>query len=63
MPLPNMDFPGIPQELIDMAVAKMSLNNSGASSPFDFSFNGLDVLRPPSPVRTEDNSIASRYTI
>jgi hypothetical protein len=45
-----------------MAVANMSLNDS-AINPFDFSFRLDTSLHPPSPVRPEDNSTASRYTI
>ncbi|XP_045031038.1 uncharacterized protein LOC123473777 [Daphnia magna] len=42
-----------------MAVANMSLNDS-AINPFDFSFRLDTSLHPPSPVRPEDNSTASR---
>ncbi|XP_045027176.1 uncharacterized protein LOC123470688 [Daphnia magna] len=59
MPSINMGFPDIPQELLDMAVANMSLNDS-AINPFDFSFRLDTSLHPPSPVRPEDNSTASR---
>lgn len=60
MPSPIIDLPDIPQELFDRAVANMSLNDSDAINPFDFSFSGSDVLHSPSPVRMEDNSRASR---
>ena len=58
---PIMDLiPDIPQELIDIAVANMSLNNSDAINPFDFSFSGTEDPHLPSPVRMEDHSRGSR---
>ena len=65
VPLPPMSpimdlIPDIPLELIDIAVANMSLNNSDAINPFGFSFSGTEDPHLSRPVRIEDHSRGSR---